>query len=220
MDDQYVVLEIVGTVAFAVSGAAVALRARMDWLGVAVLAVVTSVGGGTIRDVLIGRVPVSWVLEPWPVWLAAASAGLVIGEAYVHPRKAPDSRRIVLVADALGLAAFTAAGTVVSLNAGVSAPVAILLGAVTGTGGGVLRDVLARQRPLILIGQIYALTALAGAVALVLLRRAEVPAEAAQWSAIAVTFVLRLLAMRYSWSLPHNPSYRAEPPPTASPAAE
>lgn len=220
MEDQYLVLEIVGTVAFAVSGAAVALRARMDWLGVAVLAIVASVGGGTIRDTLIGRVPVNWVVDPWPVWLACVTAAVVIAEAYFHPRKAPDSRRIVLVADALGLAAFTAAGTVLSLNAGVNAPVAILLGVVTGTGGGVLRDVLARQRPLILIGQVYALTALAGAVALVLLRGADVPPEAAHWSAIAITFVLRLLAIRYSWSLPHNPSYRAEPPPTANAAAD
>lgn len=220
MEDPYLLIEIVGTVAFAVSGAAVALRAGMDWLGVAVLAIVTAVGGGTIRDLLIGRDPVNWVLDPWPVWLATITAAVVTAEAYWHPRRAPDSLRIVLVADAAGLAVFTAAGTVLSLSAGVVAPVAILLGVVTGTGGGVVRDVLARQRPLVLVGQIYALTALAGGVALVLLREANAPTEVAQWTAIAVTFVLRLLAIRFSWSLPHNPIYRAEQPRTAHPVVE
>jgi uncharacterized membrane protein YeiH len=199
------VLESVGTVAFAVSGGAVAVRAGMDWLGVAVLAVVTAVGGGTLRDLLLGRLPVSWIQDPWPVWLALATAAVVVAEAYWHPRKAPDSRRIVLWADAAGLAGFTVAGTQLALASGTGAPVAVLLGVVTGTGGGVARDVLARQRPLILIGQIYALTAAAGAATLVLLTFADVPLAVARWIAIAVALGLRLLAIRFSWSLPRIP---------------
>jgi len=199
------ILESVGTVAFAVSGGAVAVRAGMDWLGVAVLAVVTAVGGGTLRDLLLGRLPVSWIQDPWPVWLALATAAVVVAEAYWHPRSAPDSRRIVLWADAAGLAGFTVAGTQLALAAGIGAPVAVLLGVVTGTGGGVARDVLARQRPLILIGQIYALTAAAGAAALAGLTFAGVPQEVARWIAIAVVLGLRLLAIRYSWSLPRIP---------------
>jgi len=199
------VLESVGTVAFAVSGGAVAVRAGMDWLGVAVLAVVTAVGGGTVRDLLPGRLPVGWIQDPWPVWLALATAAVVVAEAYWHPRTAPDSRRIVLWADAAGLAGFTVAGTQLALAAGTGALVAVLLGVVTGTGGGVARDVLARQRPLILIGQIYALTAAAGAATLVLLTFADVPLAVARWIAIAVALGLRLLAIRFSWSLPRIP---------------
>ena len=205
LDDPYLALQLIGTVAFAVSGAAVAVRAGMDWLGVAVLAAVTAVGGGTLRDLLLGRAPVGWVQDPWPVWVALGTAVVVIAEAYWHRRQAPDSLRLVLVADAAGLAVFTVTGTELALAAGTSGPVAVLLGVITGTGGGVARDVLARQRPLVLAGQIYALSAVAGATVLVALTQAHFQAEAARWAAVAVTLLLRLLAIRYSWSLPSIP---------------
>jgi uncharacterized membrane protein YeiH len=210
--EPYLVLEYVGTVAFAVSGAAVAVRAGMDWLGIAVLAVVTAVGGGTLRDLLLGRSPVGWIQDPWPVWAALATAAVVIVDAYWHPHKVPDTRRVILVADAAGLAVFTVTGTQLALAAGVTGPVAVLLGVVTGTGGGVVRDVLARQQPLILVGQVYALSAAAGATTFVVLADMHASREAARWMAIAVALVLRLLAIRYSWSLPSLP---AKPPRTA-----
>ena len=206
LGDPYLVLEYIGTVAFAVSGAAVAARAGMDWLGVAVLAVITAVGGGTVHDLLLGRLPVSWIQDPWPVWVALGTAAVIIAEAYWHPRKAPDSYRVVLVADAAGLAVFTVTGTLLALAANATGPVAVMLGVVTGTGGGVARDILARQRPLVLVGQIYALTAIAGSIVLVILTDAHAPAQVARWTAIAVVLVLRLLAIRYSWSLPRLPS--------------
>ena len=162
LEDPYLGLQLLGTVAFAVSGAAVAVRADMDWLGVAVLATVTAIGGGTLRDLLLGRLPVNWVQDPWPVWVALGTAAVVIAEAYWHPRQAPDSLRMVLWADAAGLAVFTITGTELALDSGISGPVAVLPGVLTGTGGGVARDVLARQRPLVLAGQIYALSAVAG----------------------------------------------------------
>ena len=164
-----------------------------------------------MRDLLLGRLPVGWILDPWPVWVALGTAAVVIAEAYWHPRKAPDSRRVILIADAAGLAVFTVTGTLLALAAGVSGPVAVLLGVVTGTGGGVARDVLARQRPLILVGQIYALTAAAGATVLVILTDAHAPAEVARWAAIAIALVLRLLAIRYSWSLPRIPRTSGQP---------
>jgi uncharacterized membrane protein YeiH len=210
--EPYLALEYIGTAAFAVSGATVAIRAGMDWLGVAVLAVVAAVGGGTVRDLLLGSVPVGWIQDPWPIWVALGTAVVVIAEAYWHPRRAPDSLRVVLIADAAGLAAFTVTGTTLALAAGVSGPVAVLLGVISGTGGGVIRDVLARQRPLILVGQIYALTAVAGATVVVALTDAHAPAAVARWIAIAVAFVLRLLAIRYSWSLPR---FRSKPAPTS-----
>jgi uncharacterized membrane protein YeiH len=201
--EPYLALEFIGTVAYAVSGAAVAVRAGMDWLGITVLAVVAAVGGGTLRDLLLGRLPVGWIQDPWPVWVALGTAALFIAEAYWHPRRTPETLHVILIADAAGLATFSVTGTLLALAAGVSGPVAVLLGVVSGTGGGVIRDVLAGQRPLILVGQIYALTAAAGATVLVILTDARAPGEAARWIAIAVALVLRLLAIRYSWSLPH-----------------
>ncbi len=203
--DPYLWMQILGIVAFAVSGAAVAIRAGMDWLGVAVLAVVTSVGGGTLRDLLLGDRAVFWLDSPWPVWVAVATAAAVILEAYWHPRRPPDSRRLVLVADAVGLAVFAVSGTVVALAEGATAPVAVLLGVITGTGGGLVRDVLANERPLVLVGQVYALTAAAGAVLLVALDAGGLPPEVSQPSAIALSFSLRLLSIRYQWRLPAPP---------------
>jgi uncharacterized membrane protein YeiH len=201
LDDPYLVLEVTGTIAFAISGGAVAARAGYDWLGMAVLAAVTSVGGGTLRDLLLHR-PVAWIGDPWPVWLALGVSVVVMVLTRRHLPRPLDSRSAVLVADAVGLAAFTVAGTVVALSTGVTGPVAVLLGVVTGTGGGVIRDVLARERPLVLVGQVYALSAAVGATALVVLLDLQVPEEAARWTAVAIITVLRLLAIRYDWTLP------------------
>src|SRR6201996_4637641 len=103
LEDPYLGLQLVGTVAFAVSGGAVAARAGMDWLGIAVLAVVTAVGGGTLRDLLLGRHPVGWIPDPWPIWVALATSIVVIAEAYRRPRRALDARLLILVPDAAGL---------------------------------------------------------------------------------------------------------------------
>ena len=199
--DAFAGLQLVGLVAFALSGAAVAVRAGMDWLGIVVLATITSIGGGTIRDLLIGD-GVGWVTEPWPIWVALVTSLVVIGVSHWSPQHEPDSLRVVLVADAAGLAVFTVLGTTLALSAGVERDVAVLLGVVTGVGGGVIRDVLAGQRPLVLVGQVYALTAIAGSVLFVGLDAADLDRDLARWSAVAVTFVLRVLAIRYDWTLP------------------
>lgn len=198
----YQVLEVVGTVAFAVSGAMAAVRARMDWLGVLVLAIVVAIGGGTLRDVLLGRLPVFWVVEPWPVVVASMTAVLVIGLASRRPQSAPDSWSIVVLADAAGLAVFTIAGTLIAAANDVSPPVAVLLGVVTGTGGGVLRDLLVGQRPMVLVGQVYALAAVAGGASLLLIVEAGGDVGVARWVAVVVVLAIRLLALRRGWSLP------------------
>lgn len=198
----YQVLEILGTVAFAVSGAMAAVRARMDWLGVLVLAIVVAIGGGTMRDMLLGRLPVFWVVEPWPVVVASVTAALVIVLASRRPQSAPDSWSIVVLADAAGLAVFTIAGTLIAAANDVSAPFAVLLGVVTGTGGGVLRDVLVGQRPMVLVGQVYALAAVAGGASLLLIVEAGGEVGVARWVAVVVVLAIRLLALRRGWSLP------------------
>lgn len=210
--DPFGLLEIVGTIAFAVSGGAVAVRAGMDWLGVIVLAVVTAVGGGTLRDLLLGQVPVSWMVHPWPLAVALVTGVLVILIASRRPHLAMDSLSPVLVADAIGLAAFTVGGTQASLIAGQIGVVAVILGVVTGAGGGVIRDLLASQRPLILVGQIYALAALGGATLLVLLDTWGLPAVGARWAAVAVILAVRLAAIRWDWALPRfTPAKTSQP---------
>lgn len=200
--DPFTLLEAGGTVAFGFSGAAVAVRAGMDWLGVVVLAVVTAVGGGTLRDLLLGDTPVWWIERSWPLVLAVTSALVVIVVGHRVRHVALDSQRSVLLADAVGLAAFTVSGTLVSLTAGVPPWTAVVLGVVTGAGGGVLRDVLAQRRPLILVGQIYALAALAGASLVVALVEADVSVSVARWPGVAVIVLVRLAAIRWGWSLP------------------
>jgi uncharacterized membrane protein YeiH len=208
-DYAFTGLEVLGTVAFAVSGAAVAARAGLDWLGVAVLAVVTAVGGGTLRDLLLGH-PVTWLHDPWPVWLAFGVAILAIGWLYGGWLRARQLGTTVMFADAVGLSVFTVAGTEIAVAAGIRAPVAVLLGVVTGAGGGVVRDVLARQRPLVLVGEIYALAALSGATGYVLLWEVSAPPEVARWTGVAITLALRLAAVRWRWALPKLPTGRAE----------
>lgn len=200
--DAFLVLEVLGTVAFAVSGGAVAVRAGMDWLGVVVLAVIAAIGGGTLRDLLTGTLPVSWVIAPWPVLVAILTGLTVIVIGHRVPRVSLDSWTAVLVADAAGLAAFTVTGAVTTLSEGATNAVAVILAVVTGTGGGVLRDVLARERPLILVGQIYALASIVGACVVVVLTNIGAADSVVRWSAVAVILALRLAAVRWRWSLP------------------
>lgn len=204
--DPFFLIEVVGIVAFAISGATVAIRADMDWVGIVVLAVVTAVGGGTLRDVLMARGPVSWLLDAWPIWVSVLTAVLVILEAYRNPKHPLDNRATILVADAAGLAVFSVAGTGLALGRGIDPFNSVVLGLITGIGGGVMRDLLARQRPLVLVSQIYALTSLSNGVVYVGLSRLGVAPVVTRWAAVMAGLVLRLLAIRFRWSLPRPPS--------------
>jgi uncharacterized membrane protein YeiH len=153
---------ILGTVAWAVSGAMAAARHRLDWFGVVVLGVIVAVGGGTVRDLLLG-LEVSWIQRPWPVFLAAGVALLTIPPAR-RWATAVDQWQIVLAADALGLGLFTVLGCDTALHAGTSSVVAVILGVMGGISGGVIRDLLLTRTPVVLTGEIYALAAIAGAV--------------------------------------------------------
>ena len=156
-----IVLEVIGTVGFAVSGAMAATRQRMDVFGVAVLGVIAAVGGGvTLRDLLLSE-PVSWLRHWWPIGVAAGTAVATIPIA-LRLGSDVDSRRTVLVADALGLAVFSVLGCLTALNAGTPAGVAVIIGTITGITGGIIRDVLMGQPPAVFTGQFYALAATAG----------------------------------------------------------
>jgi uncharacterized membrane protein YeiH len=196
-------LDLLGVAAFAATGALVASRKEMDIVGFALLATVTGIGGGTIRDLLLG-LPVFWVAAPLYLVICVAVAGLVFATAHV-----PASRyRLLLWIDALGLALFAVAGAERALLAGAGPLVAVAMGMITATFGGIIRDVLGAESPVILSREIYATAALAGAAGFVALDLAGLGGDLAALAGIALGFTIRGLALHYGWSLPR---YRSRP---------
>ena len=198
----FLVIEVIGTVTFAISGVMAAARASMDWLGAIVLAVVVAIGGGTIRDVLIGRFPVSWIEDASPVLVAIGTAVIVIAILRLRPQADLVTWTPTLIADAAGLSAFVILGTDIALESGLNGLLAILLGTITGVGGGVLRDILTGNKPIVLVGQVYALAGIAGAALFVVLIELGVNPDLSVWLPMAVIFGIRMLSIRRDWHLP------------------
>jgi uncharacterized membrane protein YeiH len=193
------VLELLGVAVFAVSGVLAAGRKGLDALGVAVIAVVTAIGGGTLRDILLDRHPIFWISDTTYLWVILAATAVTLG--YVRLWIA--TRRALLVADALGLAFFTIAGAQIAQQAGVSDFVAVLMGISTGVAGGVLRDVLTAEIPLVMRpGRLYATAAIVGAVSYVLLARWGISRDAAALVGMAAIAGLRLAAILWRLELP------------------
>jgi uncharacterized membrane protein YeiH len=193
------VLEVLGTIGFAVSGAMAATRQRMDVFGVAVLGVIAAIGGGTLRDLLLSE-PVSWLRHWWPIALAGGTAVATIPIAL---RLGPevDSRWTVLIADALGLAGFSVLGCLTALNAGTPAGIAVIIGTISGITGGIIRDVLTGQPPAVFTGRFYALAAIAGTALYAVLIRTRVNASLAWWISVAGVFALRAYALHRDWTI-------------------
>lgn len=201
--------DILGTAAFALSGALVAVSRRMDVFGMYVLAAVTAVGGGIVRDILIGAVPpAAFKTSLYLVIIVAAVAAAYIGIRYVRmPARQPvmqQLQRLYIVCDAIGLGSFTITGTL--LGCAVRKDywiLAITLGILTAVGGGVIRDVLARRIPSVLREEVYATASLVGAAALYgLYAVMDVSLHVAAVMAFFLTVGLRLLAVRLHWNLP------------------
>ena len=196
-------VDILAAVSFAVSGALVASRKGLDILGFVWLAVLTGVGGGTLRDLLLG-VPVFWVAEPLHVMACIATAVVV---HFIAPLI--ESRyRLVLWFDALGLALVTVAGTAKGLDNGTGALVAVAMGVVTGSVGGIIRDLVGNEPSVILRHEIYVTASVLGACAYVLLILLALPRLEAAVAGVLITFIVRGLAITFNWSLP---AYRHRP---------
>lgn len=198
----FVVLEVVGTMAFAISGVMAAARAGMDWLGAVVLAIAVAIGGGTLRDVLLGRLPVAWLETVWPVLLAIGTAAVMLVVLRIWPRAHLEAASPILVADAAGLSAFVIVGTQIGLAATLTPVLAVMLGVLTGVGGGVIRDLLTATKPAVLVGQIYAVAGLMGGAWFVLLEGLGVDTQVSVWTSVALILAMRLAAIRYGWHLP------------------
>ena len=206
MDVLFAAFELIGTVAFAISGAMEGVRHRMDLFGVTMLGLVTAIGGGVLRDLVIGEIPPKVFRDSRCAVLAMCIALAVFIVMKLSLRRkgsrlANLSEHLYFLSDTLGLAAFTVLGIE---SAGPTRNTGLLLfvGMITGVGGGVLRDVLAGSVPSIFRKHIYAVASLAGALADVLLMRI-LPAEIAMLAGFGVVALIRVAAAHFKWNLPH-----------------
>ncbi|MBD3884308.1 trimeric intracellular cation channel family protein [Phormidium tenue FACHB-886] len=192
-------LDLLGVGVFAVSGALAAGRKSLDLLGVVVIAVVTAIGGGTLRDVLLDRHPVFWIQNPIYFGVILVSAALTL--LYTRYRQPP--LRALLIADACGLALFSISGAQIAERANLSDVIVILMGAITGVAGGVVRDILLAEIPLILRrGNIYATAAIAGIGVYLLLQHLGVDRPVASFTGMATIAALRIAAIVLGLTLP------------------
>jgi len=191
-------LDLFGVAVFAASGALAAGRAGMDLLGVVVLASMTAIGGGTLRDVLLNRHPIFWIKDTRYLLVILAAALLTVG--WVHVLPVPT--HALLVADALGLAVFAICGAQIAEAARLPHIVAVLTGTMTGVAGGVVRDVLSGQVPMLLRRDIYASAAIAGICVYLALQALGVKRNGAMIVGMLAVIAVRLLALRWGWQLP------------------
>lgn len=191
------ILEIIGTIAFAVSGAVVGIRKKMDILGVVTLGIITAVGGGILRDIIIGVVPPTAFRDPIYALIAIAT-GIIAFLPFIRKRINLD-HFIWILADSIGLGAFTMIG--VSTGAATdNLFLQVFLGVLTGVGGGVIRDICSGDIPMIFVRHFYACPCIIGAVACAVLNRYD-PVLAIV-SGFAIILILRLLAAKFRWHLP------------------
>lgn len=193
-----------GVAVFAATGALAASRKQLDVIGFLFLAAVTGIGGGTVRDLILGQAPVFWVREPGYILVCAAMAVLVFFTAHMF-----ESRwKLLLWLDAVGLSAYCVLGAQKGLDATGSPTIAIVTGVLTATFGGILRDILAGEPSVLLRPEIYVTAALAGAATHTGLILLGFPVLAAALVAAAAAFVVRGGALKFGWTFP---PYRARP---------
>jgi uncharacterized membrane protein YeiH len=196
-------LDLTGVAVFAASGVLAARDRDLDLIGVIVVAAITAIGGGTVRDLLLDRHPIFWVTDAWYLIVIIVSAMLTVG--YVRFRPPPGIT--LLVADALGLALFALSGAQFAEAARCPPLIVVLMGTITGVTGGVIRDVITAKVPLILRREIYATAAILGVAAYLVMQWIGVPKTAAFAGGMFVVVALRLIAIRWSLHLPnlHRP---------------
>ena len=192
------VMDLFGVAVFAITGSLAAGKKHMDLFGVVVLATVTALGGGTLRDLALGASPVFWVSAP--IYLLVAVATAIITFFLVRFFGLP--LKLLSIADAFGLAVFTVLGTQKALDLGISSGIAVVMGIMTGVVGGMIRDVLSGEIPLILRREIYATASLCGAVIFCVVSYTLQNQSLAAVAAVIVTLVIRLSAIKWKMSLP------------------
>jgi len=190
-------LEGIGTIAFAISGALVGIKKEMDYFGILVLSITTALGGGVFRDILIGNTPPIALREPF---LAILSMCCAIGTFYIY-KKLYQYANIIQLFDAVGLGAFTAIGANVAFHRNLESPfIVITLGLLTGTGGGIIRDVFAREIPFVFQKEIYAVASIMGSITY-LLTEPHFSRQGGMYACFFVTFIIRVVSIKYNLHL-------------------
>jgi len=199
MDDLLTLaLNLIGTFAFGLSGGILAVRKHMDLFGVLVLSVATGLGGGIMRDIILGHIPPA-TLTDWRYLAAAGLAGLLV---FLWFSRVVEHGRFLTTFDAVGLSIFTVTGTTIALDAGLGPAPAALLGMMTGVGGGVIRDVLAAEVPLILRSEIYAVASMLGAIIIIVASQTGFSGVPVEFVAAIATFTLRMVSVQRGWKIP------------------
>ncbi len=191
-------LDFLGTAVFAISGALAAMRRKFDPFGVLILASVTAIGGGTLRDVLIGNTPVNWMIH-WEYLIIIFCATFI---AMLFRKKLSFFRKTMFLFDAIGLGIFTIIGVEIGLNSGLHPIICIILGTLSASFGGVLRDILSNEVPLIFHKEIYASLSIIGGIIFYGLLQTALPINVNYVITSSLVVVLRILAVRYQWILP------------------
>ena len=191
-------IEIIGTVAFSIAGTFAAMKKKLDIFGVFIIAFITALGGGTLRDVLIGEVPVQWMLN--------LNFGLIVLLSTIFglffKKKKNNFQRLLLLSDSIGVGFFTVVGIQTGITLGFHPIICITLGTMTACFGGVIRDITLSNIPLIFEKEIYATTCIFGGTLFFLLRMLDVSNMIAEIACLLSIVVFRLLAVRYEWQLP------------------
>ena len=206
MEDVMFVLELIGAAAFAVSGAMVAIEKKADIFGVLFLAVTTALGGGVIRDVLIGRIPPVMFVSYWYLLISVVAALAVFIDAYLRSEKyklhLDKLDAVNNVFDAIGLAVFTVSGMNAAMPVSDNVILVLFVGMCTGVGGGMLRDVMTNTMPKVLRKRVYAVASLIGGGLYYVMHVLDINQLLSVGCGMLVIFVLRLFATIYKWNLP------------------
>lgn len=195
----YFIFDVIGIIAFAISGVMVAMDKKLDLFGVFIIAFVTALGGGTLRDLLIGSTPVLWLTEPVYTYIIAATVFFSI----LLRAKLKHMRRPLLLFDTIGVGFFTWVGVAKGISVGLSPIMCIALGTMTACFGGVTRDILCNEIPVIFRKEIYATACILGGVSFFLIRKLPVSEVYADIATVLIVIGIRLLAVKFKISLPN-----------------
>jgi len=199
MEKIYLTVDILGTVAFAISGVLVAMEKRLDLFGVGIIALVTAIGGGTLRDMLIGNTPVTWTTTPLYMYIILGTVIVTI----LFQSRLKYLRTSLFLFDTIGIGFYTMIGISKGMEAGLEPLICITLGTITASFGGVLRDILCNEIPVIFRKEIYATACILGGAGYFLLRQTALPEGYAYLMGVVIVIGIRLAAVRYHITLPN-----------------
>jgi len=205
MDFLWLLFDVIGTIAFAISGALLGIQRRMDIFGILMLALVTAIGGGIVRDVMVGRIPPTSLQTGLYISITLITVGIIFimyrygWNRYIEGKGAT---KVYLTADALGLASFTVTGATIGITVDPGNLVlTVVLGVITAVGGGIIRDILAHRTPSVLKEEVYALPALLGSIIYYVVCGMGHQIMAS-YATFLIVFIIRMVALEYHWNLP------------------